>query len=225
MDVNSNEGSSIVIDQLTEGYQRFYARYYEQSNTYDSLVQNGQSPKTLVIACSDSRVDPAIILDCQPGELFVVRNVANLVPPYTHDPSDHHGTSAALEFAVTGLHVTDIIILGHSYCGGINALMNLDDSHGPSDFIGAWMEIAKSAKKRVLEKFPHKNFPEQAHCCERESIISSLNNLNTFPWIKSRVKEGKLACHGWYFRLETGELSNYDSSIDSFVPLIHERLE
>jgi len=142
--------TSSTITSLIEGYRKFRAKHFEESKTYDSLVEYGQNPNVMLIACCDSRVDPAIVTGCEPGELFVTRNVANLVPPYEKD-AGYHGTSAALEFGVTGLEVSDIIIFGHSHCGGIRTLMEAPDNKDPSDFITAWMNIATPAKQIILK--------------------------------------------------------------------------
>ena len=208
-----------AILPLIEGYKQFRKEHFENTQTFDDLVENGQKPKTLVIACCDSRVDPAIVTNCNPGELFVVRNIANLVPPFAGD-SHHHGTSAALEFGVLNLGVSDIIVFGHSHCGGIRALMTEPEAGSPSsDFITSWMDIAKPAKQQVIEQHPDYSLDEQMHCCEKESLLISLRNLETFPWIRDRVQKQQLFLHAWYFDLNTGMIETYDASSDKFVPL------
>ncbi len=191
---------------LLEGHARFKTGYYAQhKNIFEDLSRNGQSPPAMVIACSDSRVSPEVIFDTAPGEIFVVRNVSNLVPPYAPD-TGNHGTSAALEFAVTALNVRTIVILGHSQCGGIRALVNgPEGDHG--DFIESWMHIALKARQRVCDS-PDAPTDFNARCslCERESIRVSLANLLTFPWIKSRVDANTLTLAGWHFNVQTGEL-------------------
>jgi carbonic anhydrase len=194
------------MDKLLNGYARFRDGYWKRHKSrYATLARDGQAPATMVIACSDSRVSPELIFDVEPGEIFVVRNVSNLVPPYAPDFGTH-GTSAALEFAVTALHVKTIAVLGHSQCGGIRALM-----HGPKgdhgDFIEAWMSIAHTARARVCDS-PEAPADFDSLCaqCERESIRVSLANLLTFPWIKSRVEDGALTLSGLHFNVETGAL-------------------
>src|SRR5438132_2761671 len=132
---------------LVAGYKRFKQLHFENKDLYAELVEFGQQPKVLMVACCDSRVDPAIVTQCKPGELFVVRNVANLVPPFLVEPR-HHGTSAALEFGIVGLNVSDVIVFGHSHCGGIRALLTPLESE--TNFIGSWMNIAQQAKQQVL---------------------------------------------------------------------------
>ena len=206
------------ILSLIEGYKSFKSKHFEQSQSFEELVRYGQNPSSLVVACCDSRVDTAIVTGCKPGELFVVRNVANLVPPFEHDLR-HHGTSAALEYGVNGLGVSDIILFGHSHCGGIRALMEMDENNNSSDFMSAWMDIAKPAKRRVLEQHPQGSADEQAHLCEKESLLISLNNLKTFPWIQERIKSNKLFLHAWYFDLSTGFIEAYQSETGEFIPL------
>lgn len=210
-----------AIGSLIKGYKQFKSKHFEQSKSFDELVQYGQKPKILTIACCDSRVDPAIVTGCKPGELFVVRNVANLVPPFESDLR-HHGTSAALEFGVLGLGVSDIIVFGHSHCGGVRALMETSEQETSSSFISAWMDIAKPAKQRVLKRHAQCSLDEQARYCEKESLLTSLNNLMTFPWIQQRVLENRLYLHAWYFDLGSGMIEIYQSDTDKFVPLSDE---
>lgn len=193
------------MKNLLKGYQRFKQKYYEESSLYETLVTEGQKPKFLVIACSDSRVDPAMIFDAKPGELFVVRNVANLVPPCETNPH-HHSTSSAIEFAVLSLGVTDIVILGHSQCGGIQALMQGANEDDSTDFIGPWIDIAKPAKQKVLEEHAECSFEEQAHFCEKESLLISLKNLKSFPWIRQRLENKTLCLHAGHFDMASGKI-------------------
>lgn len=215
------DNKSIAIQDLIEGYQAFHEKYFERGDSvlYQELVRQGQSPKTMVIACCDSRVDPATILNCSPGEVFVVRNVANLVPPCEED-SNHHGTSAALEFAVCFLKVEHIIVFGHSDCGGIQALLN--DTARPSSatrgFISSWMELASEAKEKALAEADSVKMREK-HCCQY-SLIASLDNLSTFPWIAERVNAGCLTLHAWHFDLETGDVKQFNASQKNFESLV-----
>ena len=205
---------------LIEGYKQFKYKYFEKSKIYKDLVRKGQKPKVMVIACSDSRVDPAIITNSKPGELFIVRNIANLVPPFEGD-HQHHGTSAALEFGVKQLEITDIIVFGHSHCSGINALLETNpDNINSFDFIDDWMDIAKPAKDSVLNDFPNSSKHEKAHICEKKSLLLSLDNLKTFPWINKKVESNNLFLHAWYFNLATGTIELYNSSNDQFI-LLH----
>lgn len=216
--MSKHETQSAALKRLVNGYKNFHTKYFESGDTtlYQDLVSKGQAPKTMIVACSDSRVDPAIILGCSPGELFVVRNVANLVPPCEND-AKRHGTSAALEFAVCFLEVEHIIILGHTLCGGIQALLSevKEDTHG---FISHWMEIAHDARIKALKE--HTNREECERHCGEYSLMASLNNLYTFPWINERVAAGILSLHAWYFDLENGEIRSYNPVNKNFEKLI-----
>ena len=165
----------------------------------------------------DARVDPALILDCAPGDLFVIRNVANLVPP-AENQGHYHGTSAALEFSVRNLAVQHIIVLGHAQCGGIHALLEgvvaKDDT-----FIAAWMRIAEAAREKIEQELAGASSEARHRACEQQAILVSLNNLMTFSWIRERVEQGKLALHGWYFDIERGELLGYNVTTCQFETL------
>lgn len=205
------------MDQMIEGFRRFRDNYFAKNRAlFDTLAQQGQTPKVLLIGCSDSRVDPAIIFDAEPGEMFILRNVANLIPPFAPD-SGHHGTSAAVEFAVRGLKVEHIVVLGHAHCGGVRALIegNTNDS---SDFIHRWMEIARSARDRALALTLSAGQPIEAarRMCEQETVAISLANLMTFPWVRERVEAGKLMLHGWFYDMEDGRLFRLDPITNTF---------
>lgn len=164
----------------------------------------------MIIGCSDARVDPAFTFDTEPGDVFMVRNVANIVPPYMPD-GDYHGTSAALEFAVRFLEVPHIVVLGHAQCGGIAALLRQGGSGVATDFIEPWMSIVSTARETALA-IAHEcghapDAPETHRLCEQEGIRASLANLLTFPWIAQRVEAGQLQIHGWYFDIPSGTLS------------------
>jgi carbonic anhydrase len=204
--------------QLIAGFQRFRERSFADVDAqFHDLVQFGQAPSTLVVGCCDSRVDPALILDCEPGDLFVVRNVANLVPP-AENQGHYHGTSAALEFGVRILEVQHIIVLGHAHCGGIHTLLeggvDKDDS-----FIAEWMKIADAAREHIEHELAGANSEVRQRACEQQAILVSLNNLMTFPWIRERVEQGRLALYGWYFDIERGELLGYNPTTGQFETL------
>lgn len=203
--------------ELLNGYRRFYNRHFtRQDPLMAHLATRGQSPKTLVIACSDSRVDPAIIFDADPGDIFVVRNVANIVPPYAVD-GGHHGTSSAVEFAVRGLNVKHVVVLGHSGCAGISALLHGSHEHIEDGFIHRWMNIAQEARTQTLAVCDgNADHPEAPRNCEQKAILISLQNLRTFPWIRERMDAGELKLHGWYFNLSNGSLSRWDEPSNEF---------
>ena len=204
--------------QLIEGFKRFRERSLTGDNAqFHNLVQFGQTPSTLVVACCDSRVDPALTLDCAPGDLFVIRNVANLVPP-AENQGHYHGTSAALEFGVRNLGVQHIIVLGHAQCGGIHALLEGGVSKDES-FIVEWMGIADAAREHVEQEYANADSKVRHRACEQQAILVSLDNLMTFTWIRERVEQGKLTLHGWYFDIEHGELLGYNPTTRQFETL------
>jgi carbonic anhydrase len=204
--------------QLIEGFSRFREMHFAKDDTlYRKLVEQGQTPKTMVVGCCDARVDPAIILDCAPGDLFVIRNVANLVPP-AEDQGHYHGTSAALEFGVCELNVEHIIVLGHAQCGGIHALME-GAMQKKDSFMAEWMGIADAAQQHVQQEMPGADLRQRQRACEQRAILGSLDNLLTFSWIRERVEQGTLTLHGWYFDMENGQLLSYDAATRQFKPL------
>lgn len=205
-----------AVQRLVAGYRGFRTRYYEQRpDRMRELVERGQSPDVLVIACADSRIDPALLFDSEPGELFVVRNVANLIPPFGPD-GNPHGTSAAMEFAVRDLGVCHVVILGHSACGGIRALrVTSAGEELPRDFIEPWMQIAADACPCDADG----NVPDQ-ETVEHSSIRVSLRNLMTFPWIAEKVGAGDLFLHGWWVDLHAGRLCSIDPEGDGVTELV-----
>jgi carbonic anhydrase len=183
-----------------QGYEKFREKYVlGDAPLMQQLYEHGQKPEILVIACSDSRVDPALITQAKPGELFVVRNVASLVPPYELGGS-YHGTSAALEYATKKefLNVKHIVILGHSKCGGVQA--SLDGAEKmQSDFIGDWVSLIKKDKKTPYNSYDY----------AKKALLQSRNNCMTFPWVKDRIERGDLQIHLWFFDIERGEIFTY----------------
>jgi Carbonic anhydrase len=225
-----------TLVKLFEGIKNFQQRAYElDSVNMKGLVEDGQHPKILLIACSDSRVDPAILTNAEPGDLFVIRNVANLVPAYDIE-SKYDGARAAIEYAVRDLEVEHIVILGHARCGGINALLKtLSGQKIQRDFIGDWVslamdgcihyaieQIAKSDNElgESVSEVNLDNLREHQHLVERAAIRGSLDNLRTYPWIKQRIDTGILNLHGWWFDLESGDLWATDAENTVFLPVI-----
>lgn len=202
--------------RLLEGYQTFMSgRYADERDRYRQLAETGQEPHTLVIACCDSRAAPETIFDCGPGELFVVRNVANLVPPY--EPDDNlHATSAALEFAVQALKIREILVMGHGRCGGIKAALDPDATPlSPGDFIGNWVKLLKPAAQQIQDS-QLMTSGERQIALERISIRNSMANLRTFPCVKILEEQGKLQIHGAWFDISSGELWVMDSKTGDF---------
>jgi carbonic anhydrase len=190
------------MDALIAGYRQFRARHWpQQRERFEALALHGQQPRAMVVACSDSRVDPTTVFSAAPGELFVVRNVANLIPPYAPDAA-YHGTSAALEFAVRVLRVPLLVVMGHGLCGGVRALLEGPPEEA-SDFVAPWMRIADAARQRALRCEPAE---ARQTACERETVRLSLENAMTFPWVREAVEAGRLALHGCRFDIFTGTL-------------------
>ncbi len=190
------------IDPLLAGYRRFREGHWAEAKAeYEALAADGQKPHTLVVACSDSRADPALIFDAAPGQLFVVRNVANLVPPYQPD-GQLHGVSAALEFGVRVLEVSRIVVMGHAFCGGVNAMLN-GAPDTCRDFVAPWVSQAAPVVRLIRDSFPG----EEAERLAEETVVRlSIENLRTFPWIAEREAAGKLELTGLHFGIADGVL-------------------
>ena len=203
---------------LIEGYNRFKRGSWATQRARWAELADGQSPKVMVIACSDSRVDPTQIFDTSPGEMFVVRNVANLVPPFELG-GGRHGVSAALEFAVTMLEVPEIVVLGHGACGGIRATLSREYEHaapGEGGFIAHWIDLLDDARDRIVAA--HGHGPEATRALELEAVKVSLANLRSFPCIPPREQGGKLRLHGAYFSIADGVLHVLDEKTGQFSP-------
>jgi carbonic anhydrase len=190
------------MDKMIKGYRRFLTQGWPaRRELFRDLAEHGQNPRAMVIACSDSRVDPAMVFDAGPGEMFVVRNVASLVPPYAPD-GGQHATSAAIEFGVRVLKVTDLVVMGHAMCGGVHALLTGMPAETP-DFLAPWISVGLAARSKVLSCTD----PDEAQDrCEQEVVKLSLDNLMTFPWIAEPARTGTLHLHGMRFDIRSGAL-------------------
>jgi len=200
--------------RLIDGYGAFLSqRLPLEQSRFRELAETGQRPEIMVIGCCDSRVSPEVVFDARPGELFVVRNVANIVPPYAPDERAH-GVSAALEFGVGALRVKHIVVLGHARCGGVQAFAEGAEPISPSDFIGNWMKLMAPA----AAKTPRGGLPvaEYLTRLEQANVVNSLDNLMTFPPLARLIERGKVAVHGAYFGVATGELSVLDRKSGEF---------
>ena len=211
-----------MVEELVNGFKNFRKSYFEKrSKVLQQLAEKGQSPQTMVICCSDSRVEPSILFGTGPGDLFVVRNVANLVPPFTS--KDNVSIGSALEYAVKILRVKDIIVLGHAHCGGVAALCKSisDDKEGeitdnPTDFIKTWVDIAKPALSKIY--FDHKDENIEVNS-ERAVLLYSYNNLLTYPWLNDAVNENSLEIHAWWLDFKSVMLWKKAQGSDSFMPM------
>ena len=207
-----------TFEKMIAGYEKFREKYASGSDTLlQNLARQGQTPEIMVVSCCDSRVDPGLILGGDPGDLFVVRNVANIIPPYEKDDA-HHGTSAALEFGVCFLKVKHLIVIGHSQCGGIQARFS-PESLGPNDFIGPWMDLLKlpdTPLDTTLADTPDRY--------AKIALLQSLRNALGFPWIERGVAEKTLMIHLWFFDILLGEIFAYCPLRRDFFPLTRQAL-
>jgi carbonic anhydrase len=204
--------------RLIDGYAAFAAgRLQAEQYRYRDLAERGQTPEIMVIGCCDSRVSPEVIFDAGPGELFVVRNVANLVPPF-ETGGTYHGVSAALEFGVGVLKIKHIVILGHAHCGGVRAYAEDAAPISPGDFIGRWMSLMEPAAAKVGARgdLPRAEYLERM---EKASIVNTLDNLMTFPRLRKLIERGSVTLHGAYFGVAAGELSVLDRTTGEFRPV------
>ncbi len=202
------------LKKLLQGYKDFREKYvHGDQDIMQHLHYHGQKPQAMVVACCDSRVDPALILQCEPGDLFVVRNVANIVPPYEKDEA-HHGTSAALEFGICFLQVKHLILLGHSQCGGIQALLQSANQNNTmqNDFISNWVSVIKNCADNACD----------VDDCSKQALKQSYENCLTFPWVKERLANKILRIHLWFFDIKTGQIFTYKQDENSYVPLNEE---
>ena len=208
------------LTQLIEGYRRFRATDWQHERERWSELAEGQSPRVMILSCADSRVDPAQIFDARPGEMFVARNIAALAPPY-ETTSGYHGVSAALEFAVTQLKVSEILVMGHGLCGGCAAALTgqFDDTEpGEGHFIADWVRMLSGARDEVRAR--HGELDREAFLdMEREAVKVSLANLRTFPWIAERERAGALKLHGAHFSIGEGRLYLLDEAEIDFHPV------
>jgi carbonic anhydrase len=207
-------------ETLTDRFRRFKHRiYFPNADQYEELATYGQSPEIMLISCCDSRVDPETIFNAMPGELFVIRNVANLIPPY-ETGGKFHGVSAAIEFAVLNLRVKHIVVLGHSGCGGIKAALNQSAAiQTEAMFITKWMSMLDEARLRVMAANQNGSAHEKLEALEKEGIKTSINNLRSFPIVAEREDKGKINLHGAHFDIKTGTLAVLNHSRGEFFAL------
>lgn len=207
--------------RLIDGYSAFLSEHLpREQSRFRELAETGQRPEIMVIGCCDSRVSPEVIFDARPGELFVVRNVANIVPPYAPD-GRAHGVSAALEFGVAALRIKHIVVLGHAQCGGVKAFAEDAEPLSPGDFIGKWMKLMQPAADRT----PRGSLTPAEYLVrlEQANVANSLDNLMTFPRLRKMIESGEVAVHGAYFGVATGGLSVREPASGAFLPVAAEQ--
>lgn len=207
------------VNDIVNGYEEFRDKKFKKyKNRFVDLVKQGQKPKVLFITCSDSRVIPNLFTNTDPGDMFIVRNIGNMVAPYSAD-TDYHSTAAAVEYAVSVLGVSDIIVCGHSHCGAIDGLYK--DLGDDSSFIHVrkWLELGKRAKDYVALTMPNASYKDKLQATEKISVVFQLFNLLTYPQVGKKVEEGTLNLRGWYYKIQSGQLEYYDDESCSFKPL------
>lgn len=203
------------FDKINHGFQKFKKEVYGKNPEIAEKLKTGQWPKFMVIACSDSRVDPAIILGLQPGDAFIVRNIANMIPPF--ESEGYPSVGSALEYAVLHLKVEHILVVGHSACGGVGALVKMtpDDGKYSTTFIERWVEIGKPARAEVKAESPHADSADLCKTCEKTSVKNSLNNLLSYPFVVEAAKEKKISVHGGYYDFIHGSFETWDFEVPS----------
>ena len=218
----------MALEGLLKGFADFRLGYYrEHLDLFDKLATEGQSPKILIVGCADARVDPGILTQTKPGDIFTVRNIGAMVPPALIPP-DHrqHGTSAAIEYAVRGLGVEHIVILGHALCGGIAALVDGDKgAFADFDYLSTWTAVAQDVRDLAVTRLKDRSREEIVRTVEQAAVVNSVQNLMSFPWVAEKVAEGKLVLHAWWFNLTKGQLYAFNPEALAFEPVLGITLE
>ena len=217
-----------ALEGLLKGFAEFRLGYYhDHLDLFEKLATEGQSPKILIVGCADARVDPGILTQTKPGDIFTVRNIGAMVPPAQIPPDNRqHGTSAAIEFAVRGLAVEHIVILGHALCGGIAALVDgKDGALAGFDYLSTWTAVAQDVRDLAIEELKGRSRDEILRVVEQAAVVNSVQNLMSFPWIAERVVAGKLVLHAWWFNLTKGQLYAFNPQALAFEPVLGITLE
>jgi carbonic anhydrase len=212
----------MALDRLLKGFADFRVGYYQEHlDLFEKLATEGQSPKILIIGCSDARVDPGILTQTRPGDIFTVRNIAAMVPPAVNPPDQtQHGTSAAIEFAVRGLNVEHVVVLGHALCGGIAALVDGSASaYAHYDYVSTWTVVARTVRDVAVHDLAGRSRDEIVRAVEQAAVVNSVANLMTFPWLAQRVAAGELVLHAWWFNLTEGQLYAFNPETAVFDPV------
>ena len=218
----------MALERLLKGFADFRLGYYrEHLDLFEKLATEGQSPRILIVGCADARVDPGILTQTMPGDIFTVRNVGAMVPPAQLPPDErHHGTSSAIEYAVRGLGVEHVVILGHALCGGIAALVDgKSGAFANFDYLSTWTSIAQDVRDGVLRELKGRSREEIVRVVEQAAVVNSVGNLMTFPWIAERVANGTLALHAWWFNLTKGQLYAFNPTSAAFEAVLGVQLD
>ncbi len=203
------------MKKLIEGLQKFQSGYFRSHQALFEELSHGQHPRILFITCSDSRVDPNLITQADVGDLFVIRNAGNLVPPFG---AANGGEGASIEYAIAALGIEQVIVCGHSHCGAMKGLLKLNSLQEKMPLVYDWLRHAEATRRLVLENYNHYEGEELIEITVAENILTQLENLQTYPIIRSKLHQGKLSLHGWIYRIETGEVLAYDGVLHDFVP-------
>ncbi len=213
----------MALERLLKGFADFRVGYYrEHLDLFEKLATEGQSPKILIIGCADARVDPGILTQTKPGDIFTVRNIGAMVPPAQIPPDTRqHGTSAAIEYAVRALDVEHVVILGHALCGGIAALVDGEQSAVAGfDYLSTWTAVARDVRELALRELTGRPKAEIVRAVEQAAVVNSVVNLMGFPWLAERVAAGKLLLHAWWFNLTEGQLYAFNPETARFDPVV-----
>jgi carbonic anhydrase len=203
------------MKKLIEGLRRFQTGYFSSHRELFEELAHGQHPRILFITCSDSRIDPNLITQVEVGQLFVIRNAGNIIPPYG---SANGGEGAALEYAIEALNIEQIIVCGHSHCGAMKGLLKLSELEEKMPLVHQWLKHAEPTRRLVKENYQTLEGDELLDMTSAENILAQLSNLQTYPSVRSRLHQGRLALHGWLYELETGVVLSYDPRSHQFVP-------
>jgi carbonic anhydrase len=225
---NGYQRRIMALERLLKGFADFRLGYYrEHLDLFERLASEGQSPEILIVACADARVDPGILTQTKPGDIFTVRNVGALVPPAQIPPDQrHHGTSAAIEFAVRGLEVGHVVVLGHALCGGIAALVDgRAGAFADFDYLSTWTSIAQEVRDEVVRELAGQPRDKVLRAVEQATVVNSVRNLMSFPWVAERVAARKLVLHAWWFNLTEGQLHAFNPAMAAFEPVVGVTLE
>jgi carbonic anhydrase len=211
---------ALNMEKLIAGVHRFQKHYRsEHWELFKRLAEHGQSPEALFITCCDSRVDPVVITQGKPGDLFIIKNIGNFVPPYSENPLDGTGVAAAVEYAVEHLHVRDIVVCGHSDCGAMKALYKDPSHYADTPHIGAWLKHGDRTISVVAMNYPARSRQERLAITSEENVLVQTENLRTYPVVRKAVMEGKLHVHAWYFDIGEGQVYAYDPDKEQFRPV------
>lgn len=206
------------MEKLYKGVLKFQESYFKKDKDFFKRLSKGQDPNVLFITCSDSRVDPNFVTQSKPGDLFILRNIGNIIPP-SNAIRDKNSTAAAIEYAVMVLKVTDIIVCGHSNCGAMRALLGDEKEIEGMVHLRDWLKIARPVKERVVSVLA--NEPADVICCymEKQNVLEQIENIETYPFVDEAIKAGRLFLHGWYYDIGTGVMHAYVPSLNKFEPI------